>query len=78
MIATEEQDQSWCHTVGYLSPLVVGLVLAARFADATDALAVRALLDVAMTRTRPLVAASLAATDRLVVAGSGRIAYQRA
>ena len=24
VIATEEQDQSWCHTVGYLSPLVVG------------------------------------------------------
>ena len=27
VIATEEQDQSWCHTVGYLSPLVVGAAL---------------------------------------------------
>ncbi|MDQ2689949.1 MAG: hypothetical protein M3Y29_06720, partial [Chloroflexota bacterium] len=27
IVATEEQDQSWCHTVGYLSPLLVGTVV---------------------------------------------------
>ncbi|HET8777444.1 MAG TPA: SIS domain-containing protein, partial [Candidatus Limnocylindria bacterium] len=25
VIRTDEQDQSWCHTVGYLSPLAVGV-----------------------------------------------------
>ncbi|MGH2463463.1 MAG: SIS domain-containing protein [Candidatus Limnocylindria bacterium] len=27
VLATAEQDQSWCHTVGYMSPLVVGACL---------------------------------------------------
>ena len=33
VILTEEQDQSWCHTVGYLSPLLVGVALAAESAQ---------------------------------------------
>ena len=24
VVLTGEQDQSWCHTVGYLAPIVVG------------------------------------------------------
>jgi glutamine---fructose-6-phosphate transaminase (isomerizing) len=73
VIATEEQDQSWCHTVGYLSPLIVGLALADRLAGRrTDALAVRALLDVGHDpHAAASVAAALAATDRVIVAGSG-------
>lgn len=27
-ITTEEMDQSWCHTVGYLSPILVGVAVA--------------------------------------------------
>ena len=73
VLATEEQDQSWCHTVGYLSPLVVGAVLAARLRRAKpDGAALRALLDVADDARAPAsIAATLAGIDRLVVVGSG-------
>jgi len=73
VVATGEQDQSWCHTVGYLSPLLVGVVLAARLAERTaDALAIRAVLDVTDDpHAAASVAAALAGADRLMVAGSG-------
>jgi fructoselysine-6-P-deglycase FrlB-like protein len=73
VIATEEQDQSWCHTVGYLSPLVVGAALSARITGSrVDAAAIRALLDVGHDpHAAASVAASLAGSDRVIVAGSG-------
>jgi glucosamine 6-phosphate synthetase-like amidotransferase/phosphosugar isomerase protein len=73
VVRTGEQDQSWCHTVGYLSPLLVGVVLAARLSRSrVDALAIRALLDVAEDPHAAASAASaLAASDRLLVAGAG-------
>jgi glucosamine--fructose-6-phosphate aminotransferase (isomerizing) len=73
VIRTEEQDQSWCHTVGYLSPLLAGVVLAARLARTrVDALAIRALLDVADDPHAAASAASaLAGSDRLIVTGAG-------
>ena len=73
VIATEEQDQSWCHTVGYLSPLVVGAALSARITGSrVDAAAIRALLDVGHDpHAAASVAASLAGIDRILVAGSG-------
>jgi glucosamine--fructose-6-phosphate aminotransferase (isomerizing) len=73
VVTTEEQDQSWCHTVGYLSPLVVGSSLAARLrGERVDALAVRAILDVGHDpHAAATVAASLAEIDRVIVAGSG-------
>jgi glucosamine 6-phosphate synthetase-like amidotransferase/phosphosugar isomerase protein len=73
IIRTEEQDQSWCHTVGYLSPLVVGMALAARLGQRPlDAQAIRAVLDVtADARAAASVAAGLVGIDRLVVAGAG-------
>ena len=73
MIQTEEQDQSWCHTVGYLSPLVVGTALAAQLRGAKpDAAAIRSLLAVSED-ARPVadVAAALHGLDRLIVVGSG-------
>jgi fructoselysine-6-P-deglycase FrlB-like protein len=73
VIETGEQDQSWCHTVGYLSPLLVGVALASRLSGSTpDAAAIRALLDVA-DDARPAAdaAAALGPLDRLLVAGSG-------
>jgi glucosamine 6-phosphate synthetase-like amidotransferase/phosphosugar isomerase protein len=72
-VATEEQDQSWCHTVGYLSPLVAGTVLAARLRRARpDGAALRALLDVADDAHAPAaIAPALAGVDRLFVVGSG-------
>ncbi len=72
-ILTEEQDQSWCHTVGYLAPLVVGMALAAKLRRSRlDAAAIRALLDVSQDAHGPAeIAAALVGTDRIVVAGSG-------
>jgi fructoselysine-6-P-deglycase FrlB-like protein len=73
VVETEELDQSWCHTVGYLSPILAGVVLAARVAgQRVDARAVRALLDVSDDhRAAASVAAGLTGVDRVLVAGSG-------
>ena len=73
VIATEEQDQSWCHTVGYLSPLMVGAALSARITGSRlDAAAIRALLDVGHDpHAAANVAASLVGSDRVIVAGTG-------
>lgn len=73
VVTTEEQDQSWCHTVGYLSPLVAGLAIAARLSGRRpDAAAVHALLDVANEpRAAADAAAGLSGIDRLLVVGSG-------
>lgn len=73
VVRTEEQDQSWCHTVGYLSPLVAGAVLANKVAGSrTDAMAMLALLDVANDpRAVADLAAGLSGIDRLIVLGAG-------
>ncbi len=73
VVTTGEQDQSWCHTIGYLSPLLVGVALAARLRGSKpDIAAVRALLDVTED-ARPVadVAAALGGVDRLLVVGTG-------
>lgn len=73
VVETGEQDQSWCHTVGYLSPLLAGVALASRIAGRTvDARAVRAMLDVSDDhRAAAAVAAGLTGVDRVLVAGTG-------
>jgi glucosamine--fructose-6-phosphate aminotransferase (isomerizing) len=63
-------DRSWCHTVGYTSPLAVGLALAAGDAMAPAA---RAAIE-AGAAARPATAAMAAALggcDRLLVVGGG-------
>lgn len=73
VIETAELDQSWCHTVGFLSPLLAGVVLAATIAGRrVDARALRALLDVSDDhRAAASVAAGLTGVDRVLVAGTG-------
>ena len=73
VIATEEQDQSWCHTVGYLSPVLVAAALASLLrATQLDALTVRTLLEIAdWTAGAEAMAANLMACSRLLVVGSG-------
>lgn len=73
VVTTEEQDRSWCHTVGYLSPLVAGVVLAARLTGSKpDAAAIHSLLDAANEpRAAANIAAGLTGIDRLLVIGSG-------
>lgn len=73
VVTTEEMDRSWCHTVGYLSPVLAGVALAAKLAGSRiDGRAVRALLDVTEdARGAASLAAGLTGTDRLIIAGSG-------
>jgi glutamine---fructose-6-phosphate transaminase (isomerizing) len=73
VITTDEQDQSWCHTVGYLSPIVVGAALAMALRRASlDPIAVRALVDAADDAPgTEAVAATFAGCTRLLVVGSG-------
>ena len=73
VIQTGEQDQSWCHTVGYLSPILAGVAVAATLRGTTpDAMAIRALLDVSHEpRAAADMAAALATVDRVVTVGSG-------
>lgn len=76
LLTTGEQDQSWCHTVGYLSPILAGAALAAELrGEPLDASAVRALLGSASNATvaadAERAAARLATCTRLLVVGSG-------
>lgn len=73
VVTTEEQDQSWCHTVGYLSPILVGVAAASAIGGRRlDAIGIRSLLDGAHDpHAAASVAASLASCDRILVAGAG-------
>jgi glucosamine--fructose-6-phosphate aminotransferase (isomerizing) len=73
VVRTEEMDQSWCHTVGYLSPVVSGLMLALRVAGKrSDAPATRSALEANDDHRGPAsLAAGLTGTDRIMVVGSG-------
>jgi len=76
VVTTEEQDQSWCHTVGYLSPILAGAAIASHLSgERLDPIVARGLLAAglapdAVAATEGL-AASLADVDRLIVSGSG-------
>ena len=73
VVRTEEMDQSWCHTVGYLSPIVAGIMLALRVGGKrSDAPAIRSALEANDDHRGPAsLAAGLTGTDRIVVIGSG-------
>jgi glucosamine--fructose-6-phosphate aminotransferase (isomerizing) len=76
VVTTDEQDQSWCHTVGYLSPILAATAIAglltrqaARPAEARDLLAA-GLTPAAVTATETM-AAALSGVERLIAVGSG-------
>jgi len=73
VIATREQDQSWCHTVGYLSPVIVAAALAAAIRERPiDPVVARALLEAGGHEpTAEAAAATLAGCSRLLIVGSG-------
>ncbi|TAJ99436.1 MAG: SIS domain-containing protein [Chloroflexota bacterium] len=63
VVATDELDQSWCHTVGYLSPILVAAAVGAHLSDAElDRDAAATLL------AAGLATEAVAATDRLAAA----------
>jgi fructoselysine-6-P-deglycase FrlB-like protein len=76
VVTTDEQDQSWCHTVGYLSPILAATAIAglltrqaARPTEARDLLAA-GLTPAAITATEAF-ATALSGVERLIVVGSG-------
>jgi glucosamine--fructose-6-phosphate aminotransferase (isomerizing) len=77
VLATEELDQGWCHTVGYLSPLVAAVAVAAHLArrpvDETLRTAARDLLQAGVDRSSiaEAVAARLAGSRGILVIASG-------
>jgi glucosamine--fructose-6-phosphate aminotransferase (isomerizing) len=73
IITTDEQDQSWCHTVGYLSPLLAGATLLAALQEQRlDPIGTRALLQAADDEpSAESIAASLRHCSRLLLVGSG-------
>ncbi len=75
VIETGEQDQSWCHTVGYLSPLVAIAAVASRLRGGhLDGASVRGLLEAAggQSAGAESVAAALGSVERMVTVGTGR------
>ena len=73
-LATPLRDTSWCHTVGYLSPLLALYAVAARVAGAEpDAAAAEAAVTGTLARRPELraAAARLAGCERLLVVASG-------
>ena len=77
VVETEELDQSWCHTVGYLSPMVaaaaVGGHIAGRPVDAAFRAAVVELLQAGVDRASIAegVAGRLAGAQSMVIIASG-------
>ncbi|MBI3746979.1 MAG: hypothetical protein HY264_10760 [Chloroflexi bacterium] len=76
VVSTDEIDQSWCHTVGYLSPILAGAAVGAHLATseldvaAASMLLAAGLADAATTALAGL-AARLAEVERIIVRGSG-------
>jgi len=76
VVTTEELDQSWCHTVGYLSPILAAASIGAHLSDsALDQEAAAGLLSAGLDATSVeatgAMARGLADVDRLIVLGSG-------
>jgi glutamine---fructose-6-phosphate transaminase (isomerizing) len=76
VVATEEQDQSWCHTVGYLSPILAAAAIADHVSGrALDVAGVEALLGAGLTeaaiKETERLAKGLSDVDRLIVTGTG-------
>jgi glutamine---fructose-6-phosphate transaminase (isomerizing) len=74
VVTTDEMDQSWCHTIGYVAPLLtaaaVGAALSGRTLDANrvaDLMAAGA----ANEKTAEAIAGTLAKARHVVVIGSG-------
>jgi glucosamine--fructose-6-phosphate aminotransferase (isomerizing) len=74
VVATEELDASWCHTVGYVSPLLVAAAVGGHLTGrALEPEPVASLMAAASADTdaAEATAAELAGTERIVVIASG-------
>jgi fructoselysine-6-P-deglycase FrlB-like protein len=76
VVPTGELDQSWCHTIGYLAPILSATAIGAHLSgQPVDAAAVRALLAAGLqpesVAAVERLAAALAPMERIIVIGSG-------
>ena len=74
VVATDELDASWCHTVGYVTPLLVAAAVGGHIADRRpDPERIAALLEAgaADTATAEAIAARFADASQLIVIASG-------
>ncbi len=74
VVTTDELDQSWCHTIGYLSPLLAAAAVGSWIAGVPlDPATVRQVLEAgaAQAAAAERIAAGLADTHRLLVVASG-------
>ncbi len=74
VVETGEQDQGWCHTVGYASPILAASAVASHLAPPPSAAdAVASLLQSGLDRAdgAARIGAGVAAADHVVVIGSG-------
>ncbi len=76
VVATDELDRSWCHTIGYLAPIIAATAVGAHLSGAAiDPSAVRRVLGAGLQPDAVAdtegIAADLARTERIIVVGSG-------
>ena len=76
VVATGELDQSWCHTIGYVSPILAATAIGAHLSGHdVEAAAVRAALAAGLApdavAATEILATALAPLDRIIVVGSG-------
>jgi fructoselysine-6-P-deglycase FrlB-like protein len=76
VLETGEIDRSWCHTIGYLSPILAGVAVAAALtggAGDAEPVAIRALLSAGLGQAPPAerIAAELAGCREVIVVASG-------
>jgi len=69
VVVTPLVDRSWCHTVGYTSPIATGLAIAGR--PQAGVVAALAAAGVERRAAATELAAALAGSDHLIVIGSG-------
>jgi glutamine---fructose-6-phosphate transaminase (isomerizing) len=74
VVTTDEMDQSWCHTIGYVAPLLAaaaaGAVLSGRKLD-PDRVADLMAVGASRTAEADAIAGSLAGSRHIIVIGSG-------
>ena len=76
VLETGEIDRSWCHTIGYLSPILAGVAVAAALTGEpgdAEPVAIRALLSAGLGQIPPAerIAAELAGCREVIVVASG-------
>ena len=76
VVTTDEQDQSWCHTVGYLSPILVATAVGGHIVGAAvSGRAARELLAAGLSasavRETERLAGALAGASQLIVVATG-------